>query len=254
MKYYFNFLTVPKETPSQHTPPTVETDPSFRFPTDPQFKQDGVYNQRCKYRITNFSIQNYLNSELLEINGKTLVVRFNDIPSINTYNMIAGITGVGIPPIQFKGLQPVEFHIRIPDNLVEQTTTTSTITQVLEIDPITATVPQHNIDARQMPPDPYEGNQQVEEHEIEIEDNGGGTIDGTITTAGAPNNNFLRNNISQNTFTEEIVGASCWGQVPNMTFWYYDANTPFQNLADNPNLLDVSINFTLEVEPVAVSY
>ena len=74
MKYYFNFIQIPDEMTGNGAPnPSVEANERYRFPTDPQYKQTGVYNQSCKYRITNFQVANILSGELKDLNGKTLL-------------------------------------------------------------------------------------------------------------------------------------------------------------------------------------
>ena len=47
MKYYFNFICQPNDGALG----TETTADGYRFPTDPMYKQDGVYNQRCKYKL-----------------------------------------------------------------------------------------------------------------------------------------------------------------------------------------------------------
>jgi hypothetical protein len=243
MKYYFNFIGVPNEMPSSHYPDFAgELNNSYRFPTDPQYKQDGVYNQRCKYRITNLSIENMLLSDIQFLNGKSMIVRFNDIPSMNTYNMVARKTGAGFTGFQLLAEQPVEFHIRIPDDKIEQTTSTATTTSNLTIDPYVINVPKGSIS----------DNASAGSERNVSKTNAGDDITGQIVSVAGASNTFLRNEFALNSFTEEIIGASCWGQVPNISFFLYSGNSPATNFRSSPALDDITIAFTLEVEPVAV--
>lgn len=109
MKYYYNFILTPDET----TPVDPEQmNPDFRMPTDPMYLQDGVYNQRCRYKIINFTMMNMVPSEVAFMEGKTLVVQFRNCPSLNSWNMIRSLENA--PNNRRQGLSPVEFHIRIP--------------------------------------------------------------------------------------------------------------------------------------------
>lgn len=229
MKYYFNFIGVANEL-------TSSKNPSYRFPTDPQYKQDGVYNQKCKYRITNIQLTNTTQNELAEINGKTMVIRFNNLTSMNVYNLTAKEDATGYKQL---GERPVEFHIRIPDNKMEQTTKTGNIVQNLAINPYQINVPKADISA-------------VTSVRSVDKSGTGNDITGTLTTTGGASNTFLLNGICDNTFTEEIIGGSCWGAIPDLSFLYYETNEAEKNFKNEPLLEDVSINFTLEVEPVAV--
>ncbi len=240
MKYYFNFIGVANQL-------SGTKNPSYRFPTDPQYKQDGVYNQRCKYRITNIQIANTTQTELVEINGKTMIIRFNNLTSMNVYTLTAFGDATSYKQL---GERPVEFHIRIPDNKMEQTTktgaTTQTIATTLNIDPYQIDIPKASI------------SDNASAGSVRAVDKNGtgaditGAINGTLTTAGGGSNSYLLNGIAENSFTEEIIGSSCWGSVPDISFLYYETNETEKNFKNETLLEDIGINFTLEVEPVAV--
>ena len=243
MKYYINFIQIPEETQGHGAPnPAVEVNEKYRFPTDPQYKQTGVYNQSCKYRLTNFQVANILSGELQDLNGKTLLIRFNNIRCMNNYTMVykGGAFGTHY---QFAGENPLEFHIRIDDNVVEQTASTNTITSNLTIDPYQIDIPKGSISDNASA-----GSVRV------VDKNGtGADITGQITTAGAGSNSFLRSSFAMNTFTEEYIGGACWGQIPSIQYFIYDHHEqPATFLNSDTTLKDIALLYTLEIEPVAV--
>ena len=229
MKYYFNFIMSPEDT-------TKVKDSRYRFPTDPQYKQDGVYNQRCKYRITNFAIQSATQTELDDLSQKTFVLRLRGNPCLNNFTMICHDDGA---PYQKIGNRPVEFHIRLGDNLVEQSTGGAQVVQTVSTAPYEIGVPKADIAT-------------VASVRSVDKDGSGGNITGTITTPAVAPNTFLRNNFIYNSFDEELVGMPLWGQVPDLEFGIYEGNEPETSLATNADLKDIAICFTLECEPIAV--
>ena len=186
MKYYFNFIQIPDEMTGNGAPnPSVEVNERYRFPTDPQYKQTGLYNQSCKYRITNFQVANILSGELKDLNGKTLLIRFNNIRCMNNYTMVfkGGTFGTHY---QFAGENPLEFHIRIDDGVVEQTATTGTTTSNLTIDAYKIDVPDHNIINN------TSATATIKAHTQDVSKGTGADITGQIVSVASGSNAFLR--------------------------------------------------------------
>lgn len=242
MKYYFNFIMTPEDT-------TKVKDSGYRFPTDPQYKQDGVYNQRCKYRITNFAIQGATQTELDLLSQKTLILRLRGCPCFNNFTMICFDDGT---PYEKVGNRPVEFHIRLGENLVEQSTGSAQVVQTVSdantlLSPYVIDVPKASIS----------GNAGAGSERAVSKTNAGDDLEGvikthTITTPAVAGQTFLRNNFIYNSFNEELVGVPLWGDVPDIEFGIYEVNEPEDNLAVNADLKDIAICFTLECEPIAV--
>lgn len=174
MKYYINFAIDSLDT---YSPENLNA-----LPTDPMYLQDGVYNQRCKYRMTNFMLLGDSQAVKELLNNNRLGVRFNT-PSYNQINYFDNAGGVLENPSL----------LTFPINLGGMAF-------------------QSNGSAQQT-------------------------------------NKVEYNAIAINTFTEEYIGGNLWGQVPHIELVYQEGVSNWTRLllAD-----DVEVNFTLEVEPIAV--
>lgn len=235
MKYYFNFIMTPEDT-------TKVKDKLYRFPTDPQYKQDGVYNQRCKYKITNFALQGATQTELDLLSQKTLILRLKGCPCLNNFTMICFDDGT---PYEKIGNRPVEFHIRLGENLVEQSTGSAEVVQTLtnlDIQGTTNLVGTIGYSSGE-----------INDVSFPVSDRRMDQVgNATITTPAVAGQTFLRNNFIYNSFNEELVGVPLWGEVPDIQFGIYEVNEPETDLATNADLKDIAICFTLECEPIAV--
>lgn len=175
MKYYCDFYFNGKNAP---LPTTNKTS----IPTDPQFQQDGVYNQRCKYRLTSFLVGGKTNNDNADFDGFTLLIRFPKIPVYNSFKFFDNAS------VGFKNPNVLEFPIRMGGNK-------------------------------------YQNN---------------GTSLGTNDTG--------HNNVAGNSFSEEYIGGTMWGQQPELEFYIVD-NDGDETSAEGT---EVFIQFTLELEPVAI--
>jgi hypothetical protein len=123
MKYYVNFAVTPVERVNQNAGANNQTlyalNPNFRMPQAPMYQQDGVYNQMCKYRLVNFQLPGLSEDDLVELNDKTMILRFRNVGTRNQFNLFNGRVGA---PTQFTGngtFTPLEFHIRAPKQIVQ---------------------------------------------------------------------------------------------------------------------------------------
>ena len=237
MKYYFNFIAVPDDSNNN------KGADQCRMPTAPMFQQDGVYNQVCKYRLTNFAIQATIQAELAQLADKTLVLRIQNAPSRNVFNMITTIDNA--PLFEQTGLRPVEFHIRLGDGMFSQTASTAAAVADIELDPFVIQVPNYSV-VGGVPAGSTTGARTEAVQKTAM----GGDITGTLTTAAAGANAYNRTPFAFNTFTEEIVGAPIWGDIPDFRFDLYDTNNAATDLTNNAVLQDITCVFTLEVEPI----
>lgn len=115
MKYYIHFADNTIRDDGE-----VNDGVEYRFPTDPMYKQDGVYNQLCKYRLCNFVMTNLSDDEKQALaTVGTLVIRFDGTTTQNEYRLFNG-KGIGAltAPSSMNGPSPLEFHIRLDENLV----------------------------------------------------------------------------------------------------------------------------------------
>ncbi len=238
MKYYFNFIALPADSNAN------KGADQCRMPTAPMYQQDGVYNQLCRYKLSNFAIQNNIQAELAELADKTLVLRIQNSPSRNVFNMITSIDNA--PLFEQTGLRPVEFHIRLGDGMFSQTASTAASTANLSIDQFNIAVPNYSV-VGGVPVGAATGART----EV-VKGNGAGNppVVGTLTTPAAAANTFNRTPFAFNTFTEEIVGAPIWGDIPDFRFDLYDTNNNAVNLTNSVLLQNIACVFTLEVEPI----
>ena len=175
MKYYVSFALDSLDTSS---PENLNA-----LPTDPMYLQDGVYNQRCKYRMTNFMLSGDTQAVKELLNNKRFGVRFNT-PSYNQINYFDNAGGVLENPSLLTF--PINFG-----GMAYQSNGTAQLSDKTEF-----------------------------------------------------------NAVAINTFTEEYIGGNLWGQVPKIDLVYMegvDGNWVRLNSANG-----VEINFTLEIEPIAV--
>lgn len=176
MKYYinFSFKSVDGNLPANN---------NNSLPTDPMYIQDGVYNQRCKYRMTNFMLYGGDNDVLNAINDYRIGVRFN-IPSFNIINFFDNLTD-GV----FENPSVLIFPVNLGG--------------------------------------------------LAFQSNGSSQIE----------NKTEYNALAINTFTEEYVGGNLWGQVPKIDLVYQNGNAEWETFDASDG---VEVNFTLEVEPIAL--
>ena len=99
MKYYINFIITAGGNVSG-----IASD--YRFPTDLPYKQTGVYNQKCKYKLSSFMLLEPTEAQMTELDGATIVLRINNSPSMNIFTLSQTNTRVQ------RGLRPIEFHLR----------------------------------------------------------------------------------------------------------------------------------------------
>ena len=176
MKYYCDFYFN-----GNNAPPLPTTNKSS-IPTDPQFQQDGVYNQRCKYRLTNFLVGGATNNDNGDFDGFTLLIRFPKIPVYNSFKFFDNAS-VGL-----KNPNVLEFSLRMGGNKYQ---------------------------------------------------NNGNSL-GTNDTG--------HNNPAGNSFSEEYIGGTMWGQQPEIEVLVVDND----GVESSTEGTDVFIQFTLELEPVAI--
>ena len=240
MKYYFNFICQPNDGANGRFTSNNE----YTFPTDPMYKQDGVYNQRCKYKITNFAIQDLIVGEVNLLRGRTLVVRFNNLTCMNSFTLTS-FGGNG--KYQQTGQNPVEFHIRLGEEMVASRGNTGQVVQNLAgLDTIGITNKEGTFD------DEIEAGTKVTFPASQSRRNQVGNA--TLTTLAVPGDDFVYNTalINSNSFDEELIGMPCWGQEVDLSFLRYGSTEDATQLIGNANTQDINIVFTLEVEPIAV--
>tara|TARA_R110000822_G_C15125040_1_gene474452 strand:- start:19 stop:744 length:726 start_codon:yes stop_codon:yes gene_type:complete len=239
MKYYFNFVCQPEDGAIGRE--TVGTD--YTFPTDPMYKQDGVYNQRCKYKITNIGISDLLPAEVELLKSRTLIVRFNSLTCMNSWTLTSYGGAGGYTQL---GQNNIEFHIRLNEDMIQQTGGTEQVVQTiagLDTQGTTNIVGTFNAN--------YEPDYQTFPSSQSRRDQVG---DATLTTLAVAGTTSVYNNslINFNTFSEELIGMPCWGEQVDLSFLYYGSTDNPTNLKDAVNTRDVNISFTLEVEPIAI--
>ena len=267
MKYYFNFICRPEDGANGQL---VSKD-EYTFPTDPMYKQDGVYNQRCKYRISNFSICEITPAQAEDLAGKSLIIRLNNLTCMNSWSMISF---GGANKYKRVGQTAIEFHIRLNDDIVQQTGGTAEVVQNLEnldsiqgasvgnieildsqgISTIIGTFDDEITDGttQQFPASQTRRNQvgiaTLTYTAIGSEQNGIATI---TTPAIAGTSTLYNTSQNYNTFSEEMIGVPCWGEQVDLSFLQY-AGRDATNLTADADLTECNIVFTLEVEPIAV--
>tara|TARA_R110000796_G_scaffold18432_1_gene55848 strand:- start:75 stop:830 length:756 start_codon:yes stop_codon:yes gene_type:complete len=249
MKYYFNFICQPNDGALG----TETTADGYRFPTDPMYKQDGVYNQRCKYKITNFVISDLLQSETVRLKGRTLIVRFNSLSCMNSWTLTSFGGSNSYKQI---GQNSIEFHIRMSEEMVSQTGGTPAVVQTLtstveqpqtfvgtSTQTATYTLVSGEIDKYTIPADNRDGSTTIPVGRVS-----------TLTTPEVAGTSNIYNNslINTNSFSEELIGMPCWGEQVDLSFLDYGSTEEAENLKDADATKDINICFTLEVEPIAV--
>tara|TARA_R110001592_G_scaffold357277_2_gene660156 strand:- start:3174 stop:3896 length:723 start_codon:yes stop_codon:yes gene_type:complete len=238
MKYYFNFITRPDDGAKGE----LVSNTDYTFPTDPMYKQDGVYNQRCKYKISNFSITELTPAQAVDIAGQSLIIRFNNLTCINSWSMVSF---GGANKYQRVGQTNIEFHIRLNDDIVQQTGGTAQVVQTLSgLDTQGTTNIVGTFDDDQNPTDQTFPSSQSRRDQVG---------DATLTTPAVAGTSTLYNtNQNYNTFTEEMIGMPCWGEQVDMSYFKYGDGREATNLTADADLKECNIVFTLEVEPIAV--
>lgn len=123
MKYYINIVYNPNDDRGGGRRTLEPQNTSFRYPQAPMYQQDGVYNQLCRYRLVNYQMFNLDDAERIALQDCSLVIRLENIPCRNNFNLFNWNDGLVQEEdllVNNRGASPVEFHLRIPDGLVQE--------------------------------------------------------------------------------------------------------------------------------------
>ena len=248
MKYYFNFITRPDDGAKGEA--VSNTD--YTFPTDPMYKQDGVYNQRCKYKISNFSITELTPQQAVDIAGQSLIIRFNNLSCMNSWSLISF---GGANKYKRVGQNNIEFHIRLNDDIVQQTGGTTAVVQTLTSTVETVSTQQGTaiLDATyKIVSGEVDGWTIPTNKQVSTITTPTGKVS-TLTTPAVGDTETLHNTQQNfNTFTEEMIGMPCWGEQVDLSYFKYGDGRADTNLNTDDDLKECNIVFTLEVEPIAI--
>ncbi len=123
MKYYLNVVYNPNDDRGGGRRQLEPQNTTFRYPTAPMYQQDGVYNQLCRYRLVNYQMFNLDNAERIALQDCSIIVRFENIPCRNNFNLFNWNDGLVQEEdllVNNRGSSCVEFHLRIPEGLVQE--------------------------------------------------------------------------------------------------------------------------------------
>ena len=256
MKYYVNLSFACNQLYPEYDIQNAD----FRMPTDPMSKQTGVYNQLCKYKITSCSFNiEHGDDGMRAVAGRTITLSFQNIMSQNQFSLING----GGP---CRLAQPVEFSFHVPQSIVEIAEYAEDQVKWVSGGNTTFIPIGGDVDNWVEFAGPGGKGAPAGFGDKDSANYAGLAPVDTSTDAhyivkpkaspSIPSDKFLFNNTCKwNTFDEEIVGNSMWGDVPSIAV-FIDELGPMEKrvLIKDTDIDEFEITLTLEIEPIVSKF